>query len=210
MNPDKIDFNIYLITDRKLFPSLDLFFNAVGQALKGGIKSLQLREKDLGTRELLDIAYEMRKLTRKHNARLFINDRVDIAMAVDADGVHLGNDSFGPEAARRTLGNKILIGVSTHSVEQARSAELAGADFITLGPVYETPSKAHYGAPMGLDILRRTVGSVSLPVFGIGGINKDKAGAVLNAGAYGIALISGILASRDIENETRELVRILK
>lgn len=210
MNSVEIDFNIYLITDRKLFRSPDLFFNAVRQALEGGIKSVQLREKDLGIRQLLDFAYEMRKLTKRYNARLFINDRVDIALAVEADGVHLGSESIGPEAARRAADKKILIGVSTHGIEQAKRAELDGADFITMGPVYETSSKTRYGAPLGLDIIRKTADSVSLPVFGIGGINKDTAVAVLNAGASGIALISGILGSKDIENETKELVRTLK
>ncbi len=206
----QIDFKIYLITDRKLFVSRNHFFEAVRQALEGGIKSVQLREKDLGVRELLDVAYEMRRLTETYGAKLFINDRLDVAMAVGADGVHLGSESMGPEAARKAGGREVLIGVSTHGIEQARRAESGGADFITVGPVYETPSKVRFGVPLGLGVLSRAAAAVSVPVFGIGGVNKDTAAAVINAGAYGVAMISGILRSGDIENETKELVRALK
>ncbi|MCE5194785.1 MAG: thiamine phosphate synthase, partial [Nitrospiraceae bacterium] len=141
----KIDFNLYLITDRKLFTDNSLLFSKVEEALKAGVKAVQLREKDLGIRELLDMAYKMRELTKKHRAKLFINDRVDVALAVEADGVHLGGQSIPLSAARKIAQNKLMIGVSTHSIDEAVNAEKQGADFVILGPIYETQSKLEYG-----------------------------------------------------------------
>jgi thiamine-phosphate pyrophosphorylase len=205
----RIDFSIYLITDRKLFSDEDMLFRGIGQALKGGIKAVQLREKDMTTRDLLAMAYRLRELTKKHDARLFINDRVDIAMAVEADGVHLGGTGIPVKAARKVAGALMLIGRSTHDIDEAVEAEKAGADFITFGPVFETPSKRQYGKPLGLDTLKKAAGSVSLPVFAIGGIKQVSIRDVMAAGAHGIALISGILASDDIQSSTENYVRTL-
>lgn len=183
--------------------------NGIEQALKGGAKSVQLREKDIEIRTLLDMAYRLRDLTLRHNARLFINDRVDIAMTVEADGVHLGGTGIPVEAVRKVAGKQLLIGRSTHGIDEVLEAEKAGADFITFGPVFETPSKQQYGEPLGLDMLKKAAGSVSLPVFAIGGIKQESIRAVMAAGAYGIALISGILASHDIQSNTENYVRTL-
>jgi thiamine-phosphate pyrophosphorylase len=205
-----IDFKLYLITDRKLFKDRSSLSAALEEALQGGVRALQLREKDLCIRDMLEMAYEMREITKKHGAKLFINDRVDVAKAVDADGVHLGGSGIHPQAARKAAGGSMIIGVSTHSMEQAKNAEREGADFITLGPVYETPAKMRYGAPLGRDIIEKVKDGVSVPVFAIGGIKKERVGEVLKAGACGIALISGILGSGDIYNETKEFMRLLK
>jgi thiamine-phosphate pyrophosphorylase len=204
------DFKLYLITDRKLFTAHYSLFTAVEEALKGGVKAVQLREKDLGIRELLQMAYTLRTLTERYRARLFINDRVDVAMAVGADGVHLGGDSMPAFAARKAAGEALLIGVSTHSCAEALHAQEEGADFVTFGPVFETPSKMKYGRPLGLDALREASGKITIPVFGIGGIKKETASDVLNAGASGIALISAILAAEDIKSNTEEFMRLLK
>lgn len=203
-------FRLYLITDRKLFASESLLFTAVEEALQGGVKAVQLREKDLGIRDLLDMAYRMRRLTAQYTARLFINDRVDVALAVSADGVHLGQSGIPAHAARRAAGKKLKIGVSAHSLAEAEKAEKEGADFITLGPVYETPSKKQYGAPLGTGMLKTVAGQISLPVFAIGGITPDRISEVLNAGAHGIALISGIFAADNIKTRTGEFVRLLQ
>lgn len=203
-------FRLYLITDRKLFASEGLLFTAVEEALQGGAKAVQLREKDLDIRDLLDIAYRMRKLTGQYNAHLFINDRVDIAIAVGADGVHLGQSGIPAHAARKAAGKKLIIGVSTHSVEEAEKAEKEGADFITLGPVYETPSKKQYGAPLGTGIFKKVTDQISIPVFAIGGITLDRISEVLSAGAYGIALISAIFTADIIQTKTGEFVRLLQ
>ena len=127
------DFKLYLITDRKLFGSSDAMLEAIEKALQGGVKAVQLREKDLGTRELLALAYRMRALTARHGAKLFINDRVDIAVAVNADGVHLGRTSMPVYAARKASEGRMMIGVSTHSLQEAQQAEADGADFMTWG-----------------------------------------------------------------------------
>ncbi|MDP2278505.1 MAG: thiamine phosphate synthase, partial [Nitrospirota bacterium] len=197
----KVDFKLYLITDRKILiaPNSELrtpnLLAAVEETLKGGVTALQLREKDLGTRELLDMAYRMREITDKYGAKLFINDRVDIALSVEADGVHLGQKSIPAYAVRKIVKDKFMIGVSAHSIEEAEQAEKEGADFITLGPIYKTPSKLKYGRPLGVDIIRKAKAEISIPVFAIGGIKQDRIKEVMDAGADGIALISGILGA---------------
>ena len=203
-------FAIYLITDRKILEAERSLSAAVEEALLGGIQAVQLREKDLPTRELLDMAYGLRELTATHGAKLFVNDRVDIALAVRADGVHLGSSSIPVRAARKAAGEGMLIGVSTHSVDEAINAETEGAAFVTLGPIFETPSKVRYGKPLGPEILREARGKISIPIFAIGGIRKESAGIVLKSGAAGIALISGILGSDDIRTTTGEFMRLLQ
>jgi thiamine-phosphate pyrophosphorylase len=205
-----IDFRLYLITDRRLFKDNSLFYGAIEQALAGGVRAVQLREKDLATRELLDMAHRLRELTGSCGARLFVNDRVDIALAVNADGVHLGGSSLPAGAARNIAGGKFLIGVSTHSIEEAAAAEKEGADFITVGPVYETPSKMKCGRPLGPEILGKVKEKTFLPVFAIGGIKQQRVREVLGSGAYGIALISAVLAAREIKSTTETFLRLLK
>ncbi|MCL5062945.1 MAG: thiamine phosphate synthase [Nitrospiraceae bacterium] len=205
-----IGFKLYLITDRKLFADSGEMFAAVEEALKAGVKAVQLRENDLATRELLDMAYRMRELTARYNARLFINDRADIAMCVNADGVHLGQSSMPVYAARKVVGDKFMIGVSTHNLDEALTAEREGADFITFGSIYRTPSKLKYGRPVGIESLKIVAEKVSIPVFGIGGIKPDNAKEVINAGAYGVALISGILSAADVTSASMEYLTQIK
>jgi thiamine-phosphate pyrophosphorylase len=206
----RIDFRLYLITDRKQLAPGYTQQTAVEEALKGGVRAVQLREKDLGTRELVDMAYALRDITDKYQARLFINGRADVALAVGADGVHLGVSDIPVRAARRAAGDELLIGASAHSIEEAIRAEEEGADFVTLGPVYETPSKMRYGRPLGIQIIARAEEEVSVPVFAIGGISQERVGDVLEAGAYGVALISAVVASGNIKSSTKEFVRLLK
>ncbi len=203
------DFRLYLITDRKLFASRDALLKAVEKALRGGLKAVQLREKDLATRELLDLAYRMRVLTAAYGAKLFINDRVDIALSVGADGVHLGNKGIPVQAARKASEGRLMVGVSTHSLQEAQQAQTEGADFMTLGPVYETPSKMQYGRPVGLSALGEVAGTSGLPVFAIGGITIGRIKEVLDQGAYGAALISAVLTAEDIQKTTEDFMREL-
>jgi len=197
-----VDFKLYLVTDKKLFTNEGLFVNAVEEALKAGVRAVQLREKDLGTRDLLELAYKMRDLTAGYGARLFINDRSDIAMCVKADGVHLGQTSMPVFAVRKVVGDSMMIGVSTHTLNEAETAEREGADFITFGPVYQTPSKLKYGEPVGLDALLNASEQISIPVFGIGGIKPYNMKDVIGAGARGVAVISGILGEADVKSAT--------
>ena len=203
-----VDFRLYLITDRKLIADRDSLIAAVRQALKGGVKAIQLREKDLDTRELLKLAYKMREMTQKYNAKLFINDRFDVALAAGADGVHLTQNSIPAGAVRKVVKNKLLIGVSTHSLKEAKEAEKAGADFITFGPIYKTPSKLKYGNPLGVDKLEEVSSKIKIPVFAIGGIKSHRVKTVIKAGAYGVAMISEIFRAGDIKQKTKEIILI--
>ena len=205
-----VNFRLYLITDRRLFADDNSLFAAIEKALKGGVEAIQLREKDLVTRSLLRMAYSLRELTSGYGAKLFINDRVDIAMAVDADGVHLGGQSMPAYAARKAAGEALLIGVSAHSIGDAIKAEEEGADFITLGPIFETPSKIKYGQPLGPGLLSGARGKISIPVFAIGGIKPERVGRIMESGASGVAVISAILDSADIQSNTEEFMRLLK
>lgn len=204
-----IDFRLYLITDRKLFASPDSMLKAIEEALKGGARAVQLREKDLDIRALLELAYRMRELTARYGAKLFINDRLDVALSVEADGVHLGVTGIPVEAARKVSGNRLVIGVSTHSVGEAKKAHEDGADFITLGPVLATPSKVQYGKPVGTEVLRQVATGLTLPVFAIGGMTISRVRDMMRQGAFGIALISAVLTAEDIRKTTEEFMRAL-
>jgi thiamine-phosphate pyrophosphorylase len=209
MSKKNIDFKLYLITDNKLITRHSSLISVVRKALKGGVKAVQLREKNLETLELLKIANKMSDVTKQFNASFFINDRFDIALAVGADGVHLTRNSIPASAVRKAVKKKLLIGVSTHSLKEAREAEKGGADFITVGPVYRTPSKLKYGKPIGLDTLQKITSRVSLPVFAIGGVKSSNIKFIKEAGAYGAAMIREVLASNNINRKTRELVNLL-
>ncbi|HSW63615.1 MAG TPA: thiamine phosphate synthase [Dissulfurispiraceae bacterium] len=201
------DFRLYLITDTSLCGGFEALCRSVEAALDAGVRAVQLREKGLPVRDYLARAEKMRVLTQRYGARLFVNDRVDIAIAVDADGVHLGKTGIPPFAAKSVSG-RLLVGSSTHSVAEALCAEDEGADFITIGPIFNTPSKSQYGKPVGLSVLRDIITAVSLPVYGIGGIKTHNAQEVLEAGACGIALISGILAASDSRASTLEYLKL--
>jgi thiamine-phosphate pyrophosphorylase len=192
-----IDFSLYLITDRQLVADGYTLLTAVKAALDAGVKAVQLREKDLCAAELLSLADELRNLTLQYDALLLINDRIDVALAADADGVHLGGHSLPIDQARKLLGSDRLIGVSTHSPEEVYQATIQGADFVTFGPVYETPSKAAYGSPQGLQSLTDVCHQSAIPVFALGGITSQRQQDVMQAGAHGVALISAILAASD-------------
>ncbi|MDY0292355.1 MAG: thiamine phosphate synthase [Desulfuromonadaceae bacterium] len=191
----EIDFSLYLITDRHQCGAGFTLLSAVEAALQGGVSAVQLREKDLVPRELLRLARQLRTLTARYGAQLLINDRVDIALAADADGVHLTEQSMDIRSARALLGSKGLIGVSTHSLQRARNAAEDGADFITFSPIYLTPSKAKYGEPQGVENLRAVCAEIKIPVFALGGITPERHAEVLRSGATGIALISAILGA---------------
>ncbi len=204
-----IDFTLYLITDRTQTGGRPLA-TVVRQALAGGVRAVQLREKDLSGRELLTLAAEMREITRSYGSRLIINDHPEIALAVGADGVHLGVNSPSIAEARALLGPDRLIGYSAHAVEEARRAEAAGADFITFGPVYDTPSKAAYGAPLGIGRLAEAAAGLTIPVFALGGVKKTSVAEIIAAGAAGISLISAIIAAADPRSAATSLVKTLE
>ncbi len=182
----------------------------IEQALLGGVRAIQLREKDLGGKELFSLAEKTKKLCARYGASLFINDRIDVALAVDADGIQLGSSSIPIAAARKLMGDKRLIGASTHSMKEALAAEEAGADFVLFGPVYFTPSKATYGNPQGLERLQEAVEKISLPVYAIGGVKAENVAELKKTGARGVALISAVMSAEEPSSVSRELLRLLK
>jgi thiamine-phosphate pyrophosphorylase len=202
------NFDLYLVTDRNQTGGRDLLW-VLERALEGGVRAVQLREKDLGGRELFVLAEKTKRLCERYQANLFVNDRVDIALGVDADGVHLGGDSMPVRAARELLGAEKLIGVSTHSINEAREAEQEKADFILFGPVYFTASKAAYGEPQGLGRLKKVVEKISLPVYAIGGVKVGNIAEVKETGVRGIALISAVLSASDPRVATRRILETL-
>lgn len=205
----KQHFKLYLITDRHQTGGRDLVY-VVKEALDGGVKAVQLREKDLPIRELLKLAEEMRRITKDAGAMLFINGRIDAAMSIEADGIHLGQTDLPVDVVRRIVGNRFMIGVSTHNLKEAKEAEEGDADFITFGPVYNTPSKLKYGKPAGSEALKIAKSGVSIPVYAIGGIKSGNIKQILDAGADGVALISAIIGAKKPRKATEEIMGLLR
>src|SRR3989304_10150305 len=204
---------LYLITDRSQTLGRSLL-DVVKAALEGGVRMIQLREKELSGKELVSLAKELRELTNQFGAKLLVNDRIDVALAVGADGVHLGHQSISVQDARQVFKtssliphpSSFLVGVSTHSLEEALNAQSDGADFITFGPVYITPSKAAYGQPVGTDKLKEAAEAVRISVFALGGVKKGNMEDGLKVGSYGGAMISAIIAADDVKKETENIL----
>jgi thiamine-phosphate pyrophosphorylase len=204
MNID--DFRLYLITDHNTGPQGRSLFASIEMALAGGVRALQLRAKDLPADELYRCAISLKTLATRFDARLLVNDRIDVALAAGADGVHLGEHSLPTREARRLLGIDAIIGRSTHQADDIIEAAREGADFATFSPVYFTPSKAPYGPPQGIEALRRACTCSPLPVLALGGIRCDRIREVRATGASGVALISAILAASDPEAAARAML----
>jgi thiamine-phosphate pyrophosphorylase len=190
------DFSLYLITDRHQTGGRPLA-EVVRQSLDGGVKAVQLREKDLSGAALYRLAVELRRLTSDFDALFLINDHLDIALAVEADGVHVGVNSLPVAAVRRVLGQGKIIGYSAHTIDEALRAQGDGADFVTLSPVYHTPSKAAFGEPCGVKKLADAASALNIPVIGLGGISLANITEALSANIQGIAVISAIMAAAD-------------
>jgi thiamine-phosphate pyrophosphorylase len=202
-------FDLYLVTDRNQTQGRDLLW-VLEQALDGGVRAIQLREKDLEGKKLFQLAEKARELCARYYATLFINDRIDIACAVGADGVQLGKTSLPIDAARDLLGQTRMIGVSTHSMEEAQNAERLGADFVLFGPVYFTPSKAAFGPPQGSAALKKIVENITLPVYAIGGITPENVREIMSVGTRGIALISAVMAAVDPKSASLMMQTLLQ
>jgi thiamine-phosphate pyrophosphorylase len=195
---------VYLITDRRIGPLLPKVEAAL-TGLPAGIAAVQLRERDLGGRDLLELARELKAICAAHGQFLTVNDRIDVALAAGADGVHLPSAGVSPNDARRLLGPAALIAVSCHSAADIARARDAGADFATFGPIFDTPSKRAYGEPVGLESLREAA-KLGLPLVGLGGISVATAPAVWKAGALGIGVIRAWLTAPDPSGAIRGLL----
>ena len=189
-----IDYSLYLVTDRALSLGRSTV-EVVRAAIRGGVSCVQLREKGCSTREFMDEARLLKALLAGTGVPLFINDRLDVALAVGADGVHLGQNDLAIADARRLVGNRMIIGISAESVADAVRAEAEGADYVGASPVFTTPTKTDTASPLGLDGLRAIRRAVRLPLVAIGGIDADNAAQVLRAGADGLAVVSAIVSA---------------
>ena len=196
---------ICFITDRN---SCDLdLVEMTREVLKAGVKWVQYRDKESDRYCLFETATELRKLTRKAGAFFIMNDHPDIAAAVGADGVHLGQDDMPMQEARKVMGSDSVIGISTHTIDQAVEAERDGADYIGFGPVFTTSTK-DAGAPMGTDMLKRVRSRVNIPVVAIGGITAGELPEVVSAGAQAVAVASGLLEG-EIRDNVRKFISVL-
>jgi thiamine-phosphate pyrophosphorylase len=205
----RVDFSLYVVTDRHQTGGRPLVA-LLAQAVGAGLRAIQLREKDLGTRELLALCRELLSLARRSGARVLVNDRLDLVLAAGADGVHLRADSLPVSIARQLLGPHRLIGASAHSVEEVARAEADGADFVVLGPIYETASKMRYGPAIGLGPLAEATQGRRIPVFAIGGVTASRVPELRKAGAAGAAVISAVLGADSVESATHTLLESLR
>ena len=204
----RIDLSLYLIADVEFTAGRDLVA-LVRQAVRGGVTAVQLRAKGIETREFLKLALRMAPVLRTQSIPLIVNDRVDIAMACRANGVHLGQDDMPPDQARRLLGRSKIIGVSVNTLKEAREAGRLGADYIGLGPIFPTATKDTALPIVGLEGVRRMRKKIDIPIIAIGGIQTGNAGDVMKAGAVGIAVVSAVLGAADVRKAAADIKALI-
>ena len=204
-----VDYSVYLVTDRGILDGRDLF-KAVENAIQGGASLIQLREKDISSRGFYELAVQIKKLVNSYNVPLIINDRIDIALAVEADGLHIGQEDIPLGIARKIMGPDKIIGYSVSNLEQAIFGEKNGADYLGAGPVYPTGSKADAGAPIGTRNLKAIKERVSIPVVAIGGVSSANISEVRKTGVDGVSVISAILGSQDIAEAAKNITALWK
>lgn len=200
-----VDYSLYLVTDRSLSQGRSTA-RIVRAAVDGGAGMVQLREKEATTRDFVAEALSIRDFLRSRGIPLIINDRLDVALAVGADGVHLGQNDMPLQMARRIANDRMLIGISAESLEDAVAAQKGGADYIGVSPVFATPTKTDTAPPLGFAGLERIRQHIKIPLVGIGGISAVNAGQVIQSGADGVAVVSAVVAAED----PRAAARMLK
>jgi thiamine-phosphate pyrophosphorylase len=201
---NSINLDLYLVTDRDLSMGRSLDW-VVEKAVKGGVTIVQLREKDLETRDFIEEAQRIQKILKPYNIPLLINDRVDVALAIGADGVHLGQSDMPYHMARKILGNEAIIGLSVESIEQAKEANLYDVDYIAISPVFTTPTKEELTQELGIEGVKEITRLSKHPAVGIGSIKTHNAQDIIQAGADGVAVVSGICSADDPEKAASEL-----
>lgn len=207
MSKVKIDYSLYLVTDRKLLGERDLA-QSIELAIQGGVSLVQLREKLISTKEFLNLALRVKEITSKYDIPLIINDRLDIALAVDAEGLHVGQDDLPMLKARELLGPDKIIGVSARTLEEAVLAEKQGADYLGVGAVFRTSTKSD-AKEVSLEQLEYIKKSVTIPVVAIGGINYGNIQQVKATGIDGISVVSAILVQDNIFMAAKQLKEII-
>ncbi len=203
-----MDWSLYVVTDAKLSRGRS-HLEVIRAAIAGGATVIQYREKEGTTRQLVEEAQALRELTRQMGVLFIVNDRVDVALAVDADGVHVGQDDMPAPIVRKLMGPGKIVGVSVDNLEQALQAEQDGADYLGAGPIFATPTKPDAAPPIGVDGLAEICRRVSIPVVAIGGLNAENAAEVIRAGAAGVAVVSAVVAAPDVEAAARRLWEVV-
>jgi len=203
-----IDFSLYLVTDRELMAAASIE-ECIEQAVSGGCTVVQLREKNASSREFYETAARVRKITAYLGVPLIINDRADIALAVNADGAHIGQDDLPIDEARRIMGNNAIIGASVNNVTEALAAAALGADYLGVGAMFATGTKTDADIT-SMDELRRIRAEIKIPIVAIGGINKNNVSLFAGTGIDGIAVVSAIVAQKDARSAARELKALFK
>ncbi len=209
MKLQNIDYSLYLVTDRGLARGRSTL-EIVSAAVHGGATVVQLREKDCSTWDFIEQALALKEFLKDRGVPLIINDRVDVAQAVKADGVHLGQTDMPLGMAKKILGDSMIIGISAESLQDAVEAENGGADYLGVSPIYATPTKTDTAAPLGLEGLREIRKAVRLPLVGIGGLNRDNAAEVIRSGADGVAVVSAIVAADDPQTAADAIKQTIK
>lgn len=199
----KIDYSLYLVTERSLLCGIELEM-AVEKAILGGTTLVQLREKNLSTKEFYDIAVNIKKITDKYNVPLIINDRLDIALAVGAAGIHVGQSDMPCHIARKLVGEDKIVGVSAHTVEEALKAQEDGANYLGVGAIFPTGTKKD-AIDVSIETLKEIVQKVHIPVVAIGGVSENNVDKLSGTGIDGISVVSAILGKKDIKKAAEEL-----
>ena len=208
MKTKSVDYSLYLVTDRGLSRERSTL-EIVTAAVSGGATVVQLRKKHCSTRDFIEQALAIKDFLKDRGVPLIINDRVDVAQAIEADGVHLGQTDMPLEVAKKILGDSMIIGISAESLPDAIAAEQGGADYLGVSPIYATPTKTDTAPPLGLEGLRKIRKAVRLPLVGIGGLNPDNAAEVIRNGADGVAVVSAIVAADDPQAAANALKQII-
>lgn len=204
----RTDLKLYLVTDRSFLHGRNLI-DVVMQAVAGGVTMVQLREKDIDTRTFIELGLELKQKLQQVNIPLIINDRVDVAMAIDADGVHIGQSDMPYTLARRLLGSNKIIGLSVENIDEVIEANSLNVDYIGISPVFTTQTKTDTAQPFGLSGLREAVRLSVHPTVAIGGINLQTKNDVLDCGADGIAVVSAIMAAENPKQAAKDLINLL-
>ncbi|MGG7162236.1 thiamine phosphate synthase [Clostridium ihumii] len=200
---NKIDYSLYLVTDRNILKNRDLK-DEVENAIKGGVTLVQLREKECGGKDFLKYAIEVKEITDKYNVPLIINDRVDIALAIDAAGVHVGQNDIPAKVVRELIGKNKVLGISASNLEEAKKAVEDGADYLGIGAIFSTSTKKD-AKNVKLNMLKQIRDNIKIPIVAIGGIDKNNAKEVIECNIDGIAVVSAILSENDIELAAKNL-----
>lgn len=206
MKKEGIDYSVYLVTDRRNKTDEE-FLNIIEEAIKGGTTVIQLREKTASTKEFYDLALRVKEITSRYGVPLLINDRIDIALAVDSEGVHIGQDDMPADIAREIIGEDKILGVSASTVEEAKKAEKDSADYIGSGAVFPTATKDDADS-VSKEELKEIVDSIDIPVVAIGGITVENANTLKGRGIAGFSVVSAIMSAEDPKEASKKLKEI--